>query len=536
MSFIQIKSANIPLLFVITVLLVGLAAGVALASREQASTEKTIQKRQQAATLLDTVLPPNDARKIDYHNTAIGGKQQFVGTWVTSASLLNVANHFYQTLPEQNWDIDSSPITNQNQVVGLITATKENRNLFISLERDTFTNETTIVATIPSATNAVPLSANQIITEPASPSASTKIAFVANTGSSATFTHILDLIKSEHADYVFHAGDFDLQQNPALFASIISSILGETYPYLYTPGDKDVETDLWYGDCKKEACYSNELLKKSAANDLLLEYPEVQQESSFDTYAVNLGNVHVVALGLGDLDTSNTGIGTTVYAPFITKIFSESEAPLKVCVFHETMYQAQIGNQIDSMGWQPFESCRQQGALIVTGGDHSYHRSKTILNYPEKMVSKVWNQSNMTRLEPGTSVLVNSGLGGALFSLQERCKPITPPYGCLEEWASVFSLSQEAEPGVFFVEVAAEQQTLAKAYFKTTNNQLIDSFSISLWEPGSQLTEANTNQATKVLSAIDKTQTKHQHCLQISTKSAANIQTETSHNIICNQY
>jgi len=487
---------NIPIFIVSTILMVGLAAGVVVAQREQANHEKTIQKRREISTLPDTIPAPNGARKVEYQASAVAGKQQFVGVWSTSASLLNVANYYYQILPTNAWQVTSTPITNQNQSAGVITATQENRIVYISLQRNQTTDITTISVAIPSVIPAQPLETTTKGTRTGATSTSTKIAFIANTGVNSDFQNILNLIKNEQADYIVHAGDFDLQSNPELFASTITTTLGEAFPYLYVIGDQD--EPYWNSDCfNQKECYTTDMLNRLAANQLELTLPnkdtvqENEQHTNqfFDTYALDLGAVHLVALGLGDFDTSDSGTGATEYAPFITNTFEKSDASVKICVFHETMFEIQVGNQIDSIGWKPFEACREQGALIVTGSDHSYSRSKTIRNYPEQIISTIWSKNDLLRLEPGTSFIVNAGLGGANYSLQERCKPITAPFGCQGEWASIYSINQAAKPGVFFIEIDENQPTKATAYFKNTDAQVIDTFNLSLWQEGAPLTE-----------------------------------------------
>jgi len=60
-----------------------------------------------------------------------------------------------------------------------------------------------------------------------------KIAFIGDQGLAETSIAVLQLIKSEGADAVVHSGDFDYDDNPAAWDTLINNTLGEDFPCMY---------------------------------------------------------------------------------------------------------------------------------------------------------------------------------------------------------------------------------------------------------------------------------------------------------------
>ena len=58
----------------------------------------------------------------------------------------------------------------------------------------------------------------------------------------------------------------------------------------------------------------------------------------------------------------------------------------RVCNWHQNQNKMQVGGKGDEMGWAVYEACRQQGAIILSGHEHSYHRTKTMSNCTNQTV------------------------------------------------------------------------------------------------------------------------------------------------------
>ena len=139
----------------------------------------------------------------------------------------------------------------------------------------------------------------------------------------------------------------------------------------------------------------------------------------------------------------------------------------------------QIGGKLDEMGWGVYEACREQGAIIATGHEHSYSRTATLLNMQDQIVSPDWPEPDVVGVGPGETFAFVSGLGGRSIRYQSRCLPTTYPYGCNGVWASIYSTSQSAQYGALFIvfNIGGDPYK-AHAYFKNISGQIIDEFDI----------------------------------------------------------
>jgi hypothetical protein len=114
------------------------------------------------------------------------------------------------------------------------------------------------------------------------------------------------------------------------------------------------------------------------------------------------------------------------------------------------MKAMQIGGKSDATGWEVYEECRIAGAIIATGHEHSYERTRTLTSIQNQIVDPEWPEANNVRVGEGSSFVFVSGLGGASIRNQDRCSPFTFPYGCNGEWASIYTSDQGANSGALF--------------------------------------------------------------------------------------
>jgi hypothetical protein len=71
----------------------------------------------------------------------------------------------------------------------------------------------------------------------------------------------------------------------------------------------------------------------------------------------------------------------------------------------------QIGAQGDSVGYEIYDICRENGALVSTGHEHSYCRSKTMVDFRTQEVAENATADTI-QLSEGSSVVWVSGVGG----------------------------------------------------------------------------------------------------------------------------
>lgn len=315
-----------------------------------------------------------------------------------------------------------------------------------------------------------------------------KVAFVGDSGFDHDFRKVLKLIKREQADLVLHLGDlaYDTHKNaPAQFDRKITEILGRDFPYLFTVGNHDLEN--W--NQKNAPSYSDFLRKRLLANKNIKCIGE-DGVKSLCTY----NGLYFVLSGIGVLGNK--------HEEFIEDALKKAkDYSWRVCAWHKNQREMQAGTKSDEVGWDPYRLCQKYGAIIATGHEHSYARSRTLqdLGNSEKNHGATGDASNL-KLDHGSTFVFVSGLGG--HSLR--------PFDCSLHhshnwWGSVFTNNFYMEKGVIKYSECDEDDRalrtlrtkpdydfgalfvsfhyqddprLAKAEFKTVDNTVIDEFLI----------------------------------------------------------
>ena len=139
----------------------------------------------------------------------------------------------------------------------------------------------------------------------------------------------------------------------------------------------------------------------------------------------------------------------------------------------------QLGTKGDEQGWPDYETCRQNGAIIATGHEHTYERTKTLSSIQNQTIDSTCSDPKNLCVSPGRTFVFVSGLGGNGIRNQDRCLPTTFPYGCKGEWASVYTSDQAGTWGALFITFNYQgNPNRAHGYFKDLNNKVIDEFDV----------------------------------------------------------
>jgi hypothetical protein len=296
--------------------------------------------------------------------------------------------------------------------------------------------------------------------------ANLKIAFIGDVGVGANQRAVLSLIKAEGAQAVLHQGDFDYHNDPAAFWSSVDSVLGASFPYFVSVGNHDV--DKW--PTTTTPSYAGKQLERFSRMGLTPDSLELNNQM----YAVTFQGLKVVFVG------EQNGVGDAVYAPFIRAQFKSDSHIWKLCSWHKNMNAMQVGDKTDDMGWGVYEACREAGAIIATGHEHSYERTKTLSRFSDQTVDPDYPDPNRLAVGPGRTFAFVSGLGGESIRPQKRCWPVDAPYGCKGEWAKIYTSNQHAQYGVLFVIFHVNgDANKAHGYFKTVSGQVVDEFDVA---------------------------------------------------------
>jgi hypothetical protein len=284
-----------------------------------------------------------------------------------------------------------------------------------------------------------------------------KVAFIGDQGSGPNSVSVLQLIKNEGAQMVLHQGDFDYRNNPNAWDAQISDVLGDDFAYFASVGNMDGVWD---------------------------EYQQKLQE--------RLDRISG-AVCTGDLGAKSSctyqglffilvspGIQGSGHASFIKDELSSDNSIWSICSWHSNMKAMQTGNKSDDTGWEVYEECRKGGAIIVTGHEHSYERTKTLISIENQIIDPTWPDPNNVKLSEDTSFVVVSGLGGVSINNQSRCLPTSYPYGCNGEWANIYTSNQGATFGALFCSFHVKgDPTKAECYFKDIDENIPDAFTIT---------------------------------------------------------
>jgi predicted phosphodiesterase len=304
--------------------------------------------------------------------------------------------------------------------------------------------------------------------------ANLRLAFFGDQGFGVSSEAVLQLVKSEQADLVIHAGDLDYADQPEVWEEQVESILGRNYPYFVAVGNHDVPA--WAGP--------------GGYQELL----EARLERIRRRGADCTGDLGVNSLcRFRGLTFVLSGVGTygEDHEDYLAQALDSAPEAWKLCVWHKNQHDMQVGAKGDEVGWRSYRLCESHGALILTGHEHSYSRTYTLsgLGFPE-IAHGFHGPPDRIELEPGATAVVVSGLGGR--SARVFAAELHPD---ISWWASIcarnYQLMNGVETGVLesvefgalFIDFHVDGDPhKARAYFKTVSGAIIDSFEITIDE------------------------------------------------------
>ena len=146
--------------------------------------------------------------------------------------------------------------------------------------------------------------------------------------------------------------------------------------------------------------------------------------------------------------------------------------PWKICAWHKNQRSMQIGSKVDETGWETYEMCAHHGAIVHTGHEHSYCRSKTMSSFQNPRVLEE-DGSNVT-LDQDSSFVFVSGLAGyGIRSWREEL--ISNPW-----WASYAARNNDVNAGVLYCTFNVNgRENLAECWFQDIDRREWDRFTIT---------------------------------------------------------
>lgn len=299
-----------------------------------------------------------------------------------------------------------------------------------------------------------------------------KVAFIADSGDGSGFEKVLRLIRGEDVDLILHQGDFSYSSGPTSkwISKINEYVRG--IPYLGSVGNHDS----W------ESYYSGFFAGQIAT--LQNQGAQVSGDPRSGNYAVVYKGLKIVFLG-DEQDSVLIGGKLLSPAQYIDSEFANDNHAWRVCSWHKNQTAMQVGSKEDGTGWDVYEACRRHGAIIATGHEHSYQRTRTLTNMQQQDIDESCKDEPETPnadacVGPGRTFAFVSGLGGTSIRDQDRCLPPSYPYGCGAVWANIYTSDQSAEYGALFITFTARNDgRMAEGYFKNVEGRVVDRFNIT---------------------------------------------------------
>ena len=327
---------------------------------------------------------------------------------------------------------------------------------------------------------------------PAITPAGFKVAFIGDSEAGSDFRNVLELIRDEGTDMVMHQGDLGYGASASTWDQVVTDVLGADFPYFASKGNHDS----WSSYQQVLSARLALVPGASCSGD-----PSDLGIQSSCTYQ----GLFFILSGVGEAS------GPIAHDTYIRQQLAQDNSTWSVCSWHKNQNAMQVGGKGNSTGWGVYEECRIGGAMVATGHEHSYSRTRTLTSTSSQIVDAEWPQADETRLAEGSTVVFVSGLGGRSIRNQDRCSPSTFPYGCNGEWASIYTSDQGADYGALFCSFHVDgQPNKAHCYFKDVSGKVPDSFNVTSFlgaglgsppvaTPDSATTNEDTPVATDVL-------------------------------------
>ena len=282
-----------------------------------------------------------------------------------------------------------------------------------------------------------------------------KVAFIGDQGLGSNALAVLRLIRDEGADMVLHQGDLAYANDPDAWDSQISSVLGSDFPYFASIGNHDCVGSSgcsgpgrWLGFQSKLQDRLSKIEGARCSGDLGVKS------------ACSYKGLFFILSGVGTLGTG--------HEPYITDQLAGDTSIWRICSWHKNQRLMQTGGKQDEIGWGVYEACRQGGAIIATGHEHSYSRTHLMDDLGTQSVASTLNT---LKLENGRTFVIVSGLGGRSVRGQDDELAAKP------WWGSVYNSTQGAESGALFCAFnAGGVETRAHCYFKDVGGVIADAF------------------------------------------------------------
>jgi len=199
---------------------------------------------------------------------------------------------------------------------------------------------------------------------------------------------VLRLIKNQAPDIILDLGNYGYEHTPTEWRNMVETELnGSGIRYLGVVGRQEALT---WGDYLP----------------ILTEMSDITCEGEYGDQMTCISNdIFMLLSGVG------TSFALSGHASFVSTSISEATQPWKICAWHwnNYMYRVSEKSELDSLAIGFYDMCRDAGAMVATGFDENYARTKTMTDYGKY---KFIGEPNIIQLGADKSFAFVAGLGG----------------------------------------------------------------------------------------------------------------------------
>ena len=284
------------------------------------------------------------------------------------------------------------------------------------------------------------------------------VAFVGDQGIGAGAVAVLSLIAAENTDMVIHQGDLGYTIDADAWDQMITDALGLNFPYFASVGNHD---------CDGSAGCDGPGLWPDYSQKLQERLDRVTGASCTGELGVNSACTYN---GLFFVLSGPATMGSG-HAQYIEAELAADDSLWRVCSWHRVERLMQVGGKSDEVGWDPYDKCREGGAIVATGHEHSYSRTHLMDSFETQSIAST---SSTLVIGAGQSFAFVSGLGGQSIRGQDDALAANP------WWTSVYTSAQGANYGALFCTFNKDGDPgSAHCYFKDIDGVVADDFHLS---------------------------------------------------------
>ena len=276
-----------------------------------------------------------------------------------------------------------------------------------------------------------------------------KVAFIADQDIKPSSEAVLQLIANEGVDLLLLQGDFGyLPATAAIWEQQLNRHLGENFPVLSVVGNhENYEWPLY------KLLITNRVNRVSDLNCT---------GDIGEKVVCTFRGLQIVQVAVGVREVEGV-LPQDGYPGFINNAFDNSESIWRICSWHKNQRLMQTGNKSNDTGWDVYQACRDQGAIVATGHEHAYSRTHLMSDFKNQTIV---HTNSVLEIKPGQTFAFVSGLGGNSVRPQQRSG---------DWWASSYTSTQNATHGSFFCTFSG---LTAECYFKAIDGSVPDRFSL----------------------------------------------------------